>query len=177
MKQNKQQNKLLEAVLVKHFMTPHEIALRKRLEALLKDDGKGHHHAKYAERLSKFDINIVPVKDDPEFTAAISFDEGVIYISEGFLTDKSLFFQLNVLMRHELAHNLLMHQIRMMHKLGVDVGTKVNQSESLSQLWNVIMDDEISNKKYTDEDKKTVRNMWLNGRLIGGLVTEDHRDG
>ena len=134
MKQNKQQNKLLEAVLVKHFMTPHEIALRKRLEALLKDDGKGHHHAKYAERLSKFDINIVPVKDDPKFTAAISFDEGVIYISEGFLTDKSLFFQLNVLMRHELAHNLRRHQIRMMHKLGVDVGTKVNQSESLSQL-------------------------------------------
>ena len=39
------------------------------------------------------------------------------------------------------------------------------------------MDDEISNKKYTDEDKETVRNMWLNGRLIGGLVTEDHRDG
>ena len=133
MKQNKQQNKLLEAVLVKHFMTPHEIALRKRLEALLKDDGKGHHHAKYAERLSKFDINIVPVKDDPEFTAAISFDEGVIYISEGFLTDKALFFQLNVLMRHELAHNLLMHQIRMMHKLGVDVGTKVNQREPPSQ--------------------------------------------
>lgn len=39
------------------------------------------------------------------------------------------------------------------------------------------MDDEISNKKYTDEDKEIVRNMWLNGRLIGGLVTEDHRDG
>lgn len=38
------------------------------------------------------------------------------------------------------------------------------------------MDDEISNKKYTDEDKKTVRNMWLNGRIIGGLVTEDHRE-
>ena len=76
----------------------------------------------------------MPVKDDPKFTAAISFDEGVIYISEGFLTDKALFFQLNVLMRHELAHNLRRHQIRMMHKLGVDVGTKVNQSESLSQL-------------------------------------------
>ena len=34
MKQNKQQNKLLEAVLVKHFMTPHEIALRELPHAL-----------------------------------------------------------------------------------------------------------------------------------------------
>lgn len=152
-------NKLFGESLEKHFMTSREITLRKKLVALLKDDGKGHHHAKYAERLSKFDVNIVPVKEDPKFTAAISFDEGVIYISEGFLQDENLFFQLNVLMRHELAHNLLMHQIRMMNKLGMDLGTKVSQSYSLHSIWNVIMDDEISNKKYTDEDKQTVRNM------------------
>lgn len=127
-------SKLLEGSIEKHFMTPREITLRKKLIALLKDDGKGHHHAKYAERLSKFDVNIVPVKENPDFTAAISFDDGVIYISEGFLVDESLFFQLNVLMRHELAHNLLMHQIRMMHKLGIDLGTKVSQSYSLHNI-------------------------------------------
>ena len=127
-------NRLFEGSVEKHFMTSREITLRKKLVALLKDDGKGHHHAKYAERLAKFDINIVPVKENPDFTAAISFNEGVIYISEGFLKDESLFFQLNVLMRHELAHNLLMHQIRMMHKLGMDLGTRASQSYSLHSI-------------------------------------------
>lgn len=160
----------------RRYMTDRERKLRTSLVKLLRDDGKGHHHAKYAERLSKFDINIISLKDDPNFTAAISFEEGIIYIGEGFLTDPSTFFQLNILMRHELAHNLLMHEIRMMRHLGEDTWKNVfGQSASLHRILNIIMDDEISNKKYSDEDKQTVRNMYLNGKLIGGLVTEDHR--
>jgi hypothetical protein len=38
------------------------------------------------------------------------------------------------------------------------------------------MDDEISNKKYSAEDKSTMRNLMLNGQLIKCLVTEDHRE-
>ena len=160
----------------RRYMTEREIKLRKRLVNLLRDDGKGHHHAKYAERLAKFDLNIVPLKDDPMFTAAISFKDGIIYVGEGFLTDPSMFFQLNVLMRHELAHNLLMHEIRMMSHLGKEAYEQIfGQSTSLHTILNIIMDDEISNKKYSVEDKEIVRNMYLNGRLIGGLVTEDHR--
>lgn len=159
----------------RRYMTDREKKLRARLVALLRDDGKGHHHAKYAERLSKFDLNIVPIKDDPMFTAAISFNDGVIYIGEGFLTDPTMFYQLNVILRHELAHNLLMHEIRMMNHLGDEAWKIFGTSPSLHEILNVIMDDEISNKKYSEEDKKTVRNMYLNGRLIGGLVTEDHR--
>jgi mRNA-degrading endonuclease YafQ of YafQ-DinJ toxin-antitoxin module len=117
----------------------------------------------------------VPIADDPAFTAAISYDEGVIYISEGFLVNKAYFYQLNVLMRHELAHNLLMHQIRMMYKLSPAVWKDLGESPSLHEVLNVIMDDEISHKKYTDEDKEIVRKMFLNGRTIGGLITEDHR--
>lgn len=163
---------ILEA---KRFMTDRERKLRAALVKLLRDDGKGHRHAKYAERLAKFDVNIVPLSADSNFTAAISFDTGVIYISEGFLLDPSLFYQLNVLMRHELAHNLLMHQIRMMNYLGEDAWKIFGSSASLHKILNIIMDDEISNKKYSAEDKEVVRNMYLNGRVIGGLVTEDHR--
>lgn len=160
----------------RRHMTEREKKLRKRLVSLLRDDGKGHHHAKYAERLSKFDVNIVSIKDEPEFTAAISFKDGIIYIGEGFLTDPKMFFQLNVLMRHELAHNLLMHEIRMMSYLGKEAYEQIfSESTSLHSILNIIMDDEISNKKYSAEDKEIVRNMYLNGRLIGGLVTEDHR--
>lgn len=167
---------LLEAK-PKEFMNDTEKRLKKKLIALLRDDGKGHRHAKYAERLEKFDIQIVPLKVDPMFTAAISFDRGIILVGEGFLNDPATFYQLNVLLRHELAHNLLMHQIRMAYKLGEEVHSRTSLSQSLHQLQNVIADDEISNRKYSEEDKIIVRNMTLNGKLIGGLVTEDHRKG
>lgn len=154
----KKRIKLIEADR-KVFMTRKEEQLKKRLIALLKDDGKGHHHAKYAARLAEFDINIVPIKRDPMFTAGISFDEGIIYIGEGFLVDPSTFFQLNVLLRHELAHNLLMHQIRMMHKIGDNPYSHIRYSQSLHDLLNIIEDFEISNKKYSAEDKAIVKNM------------------
>ena len=168
-------SKKLTEASVRNFMTDREKKLKKRLINLLYDDGKGHRHAKYAERLKKFDINIVPIEADPMFTAAIVFDEGIIFIGEGFLVDPNLFYQLNVLIRHELAHNLLMHQIRMMYKLGNKAFEHMGVSKLIHTLFNIIEDDEISNKKYSVEDKQIVRNMWLNGRLIGGLVTEDHR--
>lgn len=170
---NRNNTLLLEA---KHFMTKREKQLKNQLIKLLKDDGKGNRHAKYADRLSKFDINIVSLKADPEFTAAISFDEGIIFVGEGFLVDPETFHQLSVLMRHELAHNLMMHQLRMIKKLGNERWEGFATSHSLHDLLNTIMDDEISNKKYSKADKEIVRNMWLNGRLISGLVTEDHRE-
>lgn len=162
------------------FMTKREEKLKKKLIALLRDDGKGNRHAMFAKRLEDFDIKIVSLIDDPNMTAAISFDEATIYISEGFLLDEATFFQLNVLMRHELAHNLMMHQIRMMHKIiekyGEEGYTHIKESMSLHDLENVIEDFEISNKRYTQADKAVVRNMYLNGKLIGGLVTDTIRD-
>ena len=163
---------LIEA---KQHMTPREKQLHKKLIRLLLDDGKGHHHKKYAMRLKDFNIKIVSLKADPNFTAGIVFDTGMIYISEGFLLDESLFFQLNVLMRHELAHNLLMHQIRMMGYLGDDFANKWGVSQSLHDILNIIEDLEISDRIYNQEDMDTVRNMYLNGRVIGGLLTEDQR--
>lgn len=173
---------LLEANIEKHFMTKEERLLRKKLVELLVKN----HHVKYAKRLALFDINIVPlnVKGGKDFTAAISFDEGVIFISEGFLQDEAIFFQLDVLMRHELAHNLMMHQIRMMHVFR-DIYAKddpdeayaqIKSSASLHTILNWIEDFEISNKRYSDADKKIARQLELNGRVINGLVTEDHRD-
>ena len=159
----------------KQHMTKLEKQLHKKLIKLLLDDGKGHHHKKYAMRLKDFNIKVVSLKADPKMTAAISFDLGVIYISEGFLLDESLFFQLNVLMRHELAHNLLMHQIRMMRKFGEDFNLKWGNSMTLHGYLNYIEDHEISDRIYSKEDKDVVRKMFLNGRTIGGLITDDIR--
>ena len=121
---------------IRAFMTDRELALKKALINLLRDDGKGHHHAKYAARLEKFDVRIVPLAADPRFTAAISFDEGVIYVGEGLLADPSVFGQLNVILRHELSHNLLMHQIRLMRK--IPHYDKIAKSVSIHTLINIL---------------------------------------
>ena len=171
---------LLEASdITKHFMTREERAVKKQLCQLLIDRG----HRKYAERFWKLDFNIIDSKRHPDFTAAISFDEATVFISDGFLgSGQGIFNQLDVLLRHEMAHNLMMHQIRMMYvfkKLHAndpdEAYEHISYSSTLHQLLNIIEDYEISNKRYSAADKDIVRNMQLNGEIIGGLVTEDDR--
>lgn len=164
----------------KEFESDAEKKLKRKLIALLKDDGNGHHHAKYAARLEDFLLKIVDREINPRMTAAINWEYDTIYVSSGFVTnDKALFSQLSVLMRHELAHNLMCHQVRMMHKLVSKYGEKhythIKMSQSIHELLNVIEDFEISNKRYTAEDKVTVQNLLIGGERIVGLVTESHR--
>jgi hypothetical protein len=116
------------------FMTKREEKLKAELIDLLKKN----RHAKYAERLKYFNINIVPVsgpEGDPNFTAAIFFENGTIYISEGFLANPSTFAQLDVIIRHELAHNLMMHQIRMAKKLK---SLGIEELQTSSSIHNMI---------------------------------------
>ena len=167
------------ADITRHFMTDRERRVKKALCQLLIDKG----HRKYAERFWKLDFNIIDSKKHPDFTAAISFDDATVFISDGFLgSGQKIFNQLDVLLRHELAHNLMMHQIRLMYvfkKLHAndpdEAYEHIRCSASLHEILNYIEDFEISNKRYTSTDKKVVRTMQLNGRTIGGLVTEDHR--
>lgn len=172
---------LLESsAITRHFMTDRERRVKKALCQLLIDKG----HRKYAERFWKLDFNIIDSTKHPDFTAAISFDDATVFISDGFLgSGQGIFNQLDVLLRHELAHNLMMHQIRLMYvfkKLHTDDPDEayehIRYSASLHEILNFIEDFEISNKRYTSTDKKIVRTMQLNGRVIGGLITEDHRN-
>lgn len=172
-------HKKIREATAREVSTKRERILKKKLIALLRDDGKGHKHAKYAERLEDFIVKIVPFDEDPSMTAAVNFEEATIYISDGFLKDPETFYQLNVLMRHELAHYLMQHQIRMMHKLiekyGKDGATRISMSQSLHRLLNIIEDFEISNTRYSAADKIVVKNMLLNGEVISGLITENIR--
>lgn len=157
------------------FSTEQERRLKNRLIKLLRKNG----HNKFADRLENFSVKITALNDPKYKTAAISFDQGIIYINEGFLTDTRTFNQLDMLMRHELAHNLMMHQIRMTNyfeqKYGKEMGNSLINSVSVNDLLNIIMDDEISNTRYTAKDKELVRNLRWNNEIISGLVTEDHR--
>ena len=53
---------------------------------------------------------------------------------------------------------------------------QIKYSASLPELINWIEDFEISNTRYSKADKQLARNLKLNGKIIHGLVTEDHRD-
>lgn len=160
-------------------MTDEEQWWHKKITAiLLNKKGKWgpYQHALYALRFQDFILKIVPLSVDDQFTACVIFERAVIYVGEGFLVDDAKCYQLNVIIRHELAHVLLQHQIRMMRKIGELPYSKISMSSSIHELLNIIADFEISNKKYTSEDKGVVLNMYLNGKLIKGLVTESHRE-
>jgi hypothetical protein len=163
----------------KEIQTETEKRLKKKILALLRNDGKGHHHAKYAARLQDFPLKIVPRSEEPNFVAAVSWENVTIYVSDGFVTnDKDIFYQLSVLMRHELAHYLLQHDIRMAKyiadKYGDEYAKHFKLSNLLHQTCNIIMDLEISNKVYLqDDDKDVVRNLTDGVRFLPGLVTDD----
>ena len=166
---------LSEGKNTRDYMNRTEKILKKKLINLLKDDGQGHHHAKYAKVLEQFTIQIVPYGQEPS-TAAVDVEGANIYINQGFLIDPTTFYQLNVILRHELAHYLMMHQIRMVNYLKDEIPEMhLKTSMSIHEMLNIIEDFEISNKRYTKEDKSTVKHLWINGRVISGLVTEDHR--
>ena len=171
--------KILVEEAGKEIQTDTEKKLKKKLLALLRNDGKGHHHAKYAARLEDFMLKIVPRSKEPDFVAAVNWEEITIYVSDGFVTnDPDIFYQLSVLMRHELAHYLLQHDIRMAKYISDKYGNEYAEHFKLSNLLhktcNIIMDLEISNKVYLqDDDKYVVRNLTDGVRFLPGLVTED----
>jgi hypothetical protein len=81
-------------------------------------------------------------------------------------------------MRHELAHYLLQHDIRMAQyiakKYGDEYANHFKLSNLLHKTLNIIMDLEISNKVYKqDDDKEVVKNLTDGVRFLPGLVTDD----
>ena len=168
------------AVQEKEFMNNAERYFQQEIYKYLKNDGFGHHHATYAKIFKAYPLTIVPLGQEPA-TAAISWDNPRIYINtgllQGFGQSTRIRKQVLVIIRHELLHNMLMHQVRMVNKLSKQIPeANLTLSSSLHELMNILEDFEISNKKYSEEDKQLVRNTILNGKIISGLVTEDHRD-
>lgn len=157
-------------------MTQEERKLKKWLRNTLSTQG----YPTYARILEKFDTYFT---SDPNVVAYMVPNEGKIVINRG-VTDK----QASVLVRHEILHDYLRHEQRLLDKLARDRG--INKSElddiALKDLeselkeilysnsdFNVAGDYEISNRGYTEKDKEEVRNINLNGRIVSGLVTED----
>ncbi len=142
----------------------------------------------YAKLLSYFDLNLT---NNPKYIAFLQPEKGRIVVNRGLDED-----QASVVIRHEILHDYLKHEERLLRKLAKEAGLDYDDlvgevsvdelSSSLNDLkqtlyqnqdFNYAADYEISNRGYTDRDKETIREINVNGRTLRGLVTEDdHAD-
>lgn len=127
-------------------------------------------YPRYASLLRYFDVNVT---SDPDTIAYVENDRARIVINKYLSIE-----QVSVVVRHELLHRWLRHAYRAEKYVGKDAWDKRTYQDH--QIFNIAADYEISNRGYTDEDKKMVRNLRLNDpslsreeQIKGGLVTED----
>ena len=127
-------------------------------------------YPRYASLLSYFDVNLT---SDPNTIAYVENDRARIVINKYLSLE-----QVSVVIRHELLHRWLRHAYRAEKHVGKDAWDKRTYGDH--QIFNIAADYEISNRGYTDEDKKYVRNIEINDPSLSrternrrGLVTED----
>lgn len=171
-------------------MTKQERATRSAIARYLRQQG----YVTYAGLLLQVDLNFHNPPGAP-FAASMSPKTGTIYLNPT-ITDKQA---VSTLIRHEILHNFLEHEIRLLKHtaskagLDYDVLDEISLKDLERQLYssdtfNIAADYEISNRGYTDADKdiqrrigefgdlyeKAVRsNPMLNREDLKGLVTED----
>ena len=120
----------------------------------------------YARLLDLFDVYLT---DDPEVIAYMIPNKAKVVFNKNLDTD-----QISLLCRHELLHEYLDHGEREKNYNKLH-GIKIN--EITHNLENLAADWEISNKGYTEEDKKTARRIILGDKILQGLVTELDKPG
>lgn len=157
-------------------MTAEERKAHYLLGQKLKTEG----YPTYAKIFNRFHFNFT---SDPGVIAFMRPNQGIIVMNRGISAD-----QAPVLVRHEILHDYLKHEQRLLDKLARDMHIDRSELEGASleqldnklksilysnDLFNIAADYEISNRGYTEKDKDTVRAILINGRIVSGLVTED----
>lgn len=171
-------------------MTKQERATRAAIAKYLRQQG----YVTYAGLLLQVELKFHNPPGIP-FAASMNPKTGTVYLNPT-INDKQA---VSTLIRHEILHNFLEHEIRLLKysasKAGLDYDVLDDISlEDLSRklhsndLFNVAADYEISNRGYTDADKDIQRRMGEFGDIyekvlaqnpmakredIRGLVTED----
>lgn len=113
----------------------------------------------YAKLVNLFDIYLT---DDPEVIGYMVPGEAKIVLNE-----KLSINQVSTIVRHELLHEWLTHAQR---RAAVDAE---DNDMGDHEIANIAADYEISNKGYTDADKRIARSIILGDQVLRGLVTED----
>lgn len=157
-------------------MTQEERKAKDYLLRLLRTNG----YPTYAKILDRFDFHYT---SDPNTVAYMIPNKAVIVMNRGVDAE-----QASVLVRHEILHEYLRHEQRLLDSLarkrGLDraalsdtplaeLDAELKRQLYSNQDFNIAADYEISNRGYTEKDKDAVRAIQINGRIVSGLVTED----
>ena len=133
------------------------VGAKQQIIKILREQG----YPRYAKLVSLFDIYLT---DDPNVIGYMVPGKARIVLNEGLNI-----YQVSVIVRHEVLHEFFTHYER---QVAFDSAHK--ELGSNHELANIAADYEISNRGYTSDDKANVRSIKLNGKLLSGLVTEDH---
>ena len=157
-------------------MTRDEYATKEYLADRLAEQG----YVTYSKLFELFDLRLTY---NPTVVGYMEPGEGRITLN-GTLDEHTLL----LVIRHEIMHEYLTHEMRAIKHLARKKGIDEDDIDDVSladlknelysnSIFNIAGDYEISNRTYTDQDKKDIRNIRLNGRIVSGLVTEiDHPD-
>ena len=153
-------------------MTVEEKQSKQFIETLLSKQG----YPTYARLLHEFDLNLT---NSPTIVAYMEPGKGRIVVNRNLNVD-----QVSTIIRHEILHQYLQHENRLIKELAKDIGVDPDEIDdnTLEELknklyssadFNIAGDYEISNRGYTEADKDVARSIELNGQILTGLVTED----
>lgn len=148
-------------------MTKEERATRLYLAEKLGEQG----YATYAKLFMLFDLRLT---SDPRYIGFMEPGKARITLNRTLEEHQML-----LTIRHEILHEYLSHEMRLLDHIAEknpDVAAdEVSLKEILYQddVFNIAADYEISNRGYTERDKKDIRNIKFNGQIVSGLVTED----
>ena len=154
-------------------MTKEDRQAKAYIKQLLKRQG----YKTYAMLFDKFNFHMI----SGDAVAYLDHKEGSINVNRDLDAD-----QCSVIVRHEILHSFLDHHMRMIKHLAKKRGLDPDKLDDLSikeiteeiygdpsRIDNIAKDYEISNRGYTAADKRAVRNIQINGKILCGLVTED----
>lgn len=133
---------------------------KRQLTRVLGEEG----HATYAWLLEPFDIYLT---DDPEVVGYMVPNQAKIVLNE--LLDAE---QVSTIVRHELLHEWLTHAQRT-QKFDKEHPDRITNHD----IANIAADFEISNRSYTEKDKRNSRRLKMGNQILRGLVTEDQYPG
>ena len=153
-------------------MTKLERQAKEEVLNILREEG----YPTYARLLNMFEVNLT---SDPNVVGYMEPSKGRIVLNKGLDID-----QVSVVARHEILHEYLTHEMRLLKHLAQSMGLDYDTLDDIrikdlkkdlykNSNYNIAADYEISNRGYTDADKETIRNIQLNGKTLSGLVTED----
>lgn len=133
---------------------------KKQLIKTLGEEG----YPTYAWLLEPFDVYLT---DDPEVVGFMVPNQAKIVLNELLNID-----QVSTIVRHELLHEWLTHAQRT-QKFDKEHPDRITNHD----IANIAADFEISNRGYTEKDKRTARKLKLGNEILQGLVTEDQYPG